>query len=293
MGHPLPGAQRLLHQKHAIGHVVPKTVVFSRVDPDHKARVQRRDPHQLLDYRPQLQDVVDLFSQNIAAGHIGISGDGFEYLQVFRQVISGRDRVLDDGQRHPADPGQKSDQHSGFPVDGGHDGVDLPQHLHRFFFLHQRGVGDLHIFDPVPGIGTGDPQKLVLEQCVVPILRRFPVGQDPGTVAQHVRLRDLFQTVEHDGILRGNPLGKHIAVEIDLFQIRKDSLPVLGDGEGVADPVDIPGGLREIPQDEIRKVQKRIVVDPAIQVFPCKAGIGKLLCRYGPLRLQRGLLFLA
>ena len=163
MGHLLPGRERFLHQHDAVCHIVPQAVIFPRVDADHKAGVQRGDAHQLLDHRPELQNVVDLLAQDVTAGHIGVSGDGLQHLEVFRQVIPGGHRILDDGKRHPADPGQEADQDAGLPIDGGHHRVDLPQHLHGLFFLYQGGVGDLHILNAAFGVGARDPEKLILE----------------------------------------------------------------------------------------------------------------------------------
>ena len=256
------------------------------MDPDHEAFMFSRNPYQFPDHRPQFHDAVDFLTDNIAAGHIGIPGNRPENLQVVRQVVVRCNPVPDDGQRNPADTGQEPEHHAGFPGDRRHHLMDLPQPGGKQFPVQQGGIGYLRVFDAPPAVFPGDPKQQVLVQGIAAEPFRFPVPAHLLCVGQHFPVRDQRQVDPAEGILRRHSLGEYVAVQVNLFQIREHRLPVLGNGQGVPDPVDIILCVRRVAQDQLGKVDEGMVVNPAVPVFSGQAGFSQFLFRRGPPLLQ-------
>ena len=71
-GHFLPGHQRFPDTEDTVHDVVAETVIFTGVDPDHKAWLIGCDPDDLPDDRLHVPDIIDLLSDDVAPCHIGV-----------------------------------------------------------------------------------------------------------------------------------------------------------------------------------------------------------------------------
>ena len=291
--HRLPGRERFAHTADAVGDVVAQAVVFAGMDAQHKARRFAGNGHQLPDHAAHFQDVIDLLSDDVAAGHEGIGCHGAQHLQVFGQIAAGRHTVAHDGQRRAADGREEAQQHARLPRNFGHHFVDLAQNLRRLLLLAKTRVGDLGVVDAVTAVAAGDPEELVLEKRVVPVVFALAVPEHLPEHRADLRVRQTLPALQRDRVIRRLALGEHIAVEIDLFQIGKDGLPVLRDGQGDADAGDVLRRVRRISQDQVRKVEEGIVVDAAFEIFPGQRRIVQRLSGRRPRPLQLRLLRLA
>ena len=90
--HRLSLGERLAHTGEAVGDVVAQAVVFAGVNADHKALVLSGDGDQLAQHRAQLTNIIDFLADNIAAGDIGIGGDGADDAQLLAHILLGARR---------------------------------------------------------------------------------------------------------------------------------------------------------------------------------------------------------
>ena len=273
--HRLTLCQRLFHTADAVGHIVLHAVVFPGMDADHKRMICRRDLYQFTDHRPQFEDAVDLFPDNVRPGHIRILGQSPQHPDVFFQIVGSGDIVPDDGQRNSADRRQEAQQYAGFLLDLWHDRMDLPEHFHGLMPLHQGGIADLGIVDALAPVAPGCPQQLVLEQRIARI--------DTGMICLHLpdRRRDIFvgyliNIQQFNRMLVGHTLGEDIAVQVDLFQIGKDSLAVLQNRQGSPDQRDVVCRVIYILQDQGREINAGIVIDLTVQILAGQLTVRKL-----------------
>ena len=284
--HGLPGPEGVLHAADAAGYVVAQTVVLACVHAQHKARMREREVRQLPQDTGELRDVVDLLADDVAARHIGVHGDGAQHLQVFRQRVVRRHVVAHDRERCAPERREKAQRHARLARDGRHHGVHLAQHARRVNLLAERRVGDLRVVDAVALIAARDPEELVLEKRVVPIIRVFGVFEHLPQRAGNVGVGDREIARQRDRTRARDALCEHIAIEIDLLQIREHRLPVLRHGEGVADLRDVIGRVRGVIQYEGGEIDKAVVVDLAVQVLAGEGGACKPGCRFGAVGLQ-------
>ena len=288
--HGLSGRQCFLHAVNTVGHVVPQGIILARVNPDHKAVVFSRDPDQFPDHCPQFQDAVDFLTDDIASGHIGIPGNGPENLQVIRQVVVRGNPVPDNGQRYPADTGQEPEHHPGLPGHSRHHFMDFPQPCGKQIPVQQGRIRNFRVLNPPAAVFPGNPEQQVLVQGIASEAFRFPVPAHLLRVSQHFPVRDQGQVDPAEGILRRQSLGKHIAVQVYFFQVREHRLSVLGDGQGVPDPVNVILGVRRISQDQLREIDKGMVVNPPVPVLAGQAGFSQLFLCFSPALFQLRLL---
>ena len=153
--------------------------------------------------------------------------------------------------------------------------MHLLQHRRGALFFDKGRVRDLRVAHPLRRIAAGHPQELVLKERVVPVIRVIPVLQDLRHRLADIRVRnhcDLLR-VERHRILSLLSLGKNISVQIHLLQIREHGLPVLQDRERPSDPRDVVGRIPRIIQDQVGKIQKRIVIDSSREIFALQAAV--------------------
>ncbi len=291
--HRLAGRQRFLHAADAVGHIVPQAVILARVDPQHKPRVFPGNFHQFPNGGAQLEDIVDLLADDIAAGHIRIHGHCPQHAQVFRQVVRRGDPAFHNGEGNPPDAGQEADQHARFPGNRGHDLMDFPQAGRRVRRVHQRRIGYLRIQDALALVLPRNPQQQVLEQRVPRIALILPVPAHPQHVFPGDPVRNVVRVQAAEGILRGDSLGKHIPVQVNLLQVGKYRLPVLRDGEGIPDAADVLRRVRGVSEDQVGEVDEYLVVNLAVPVLSVREAVlhGRLRPRAASgqeLRLRRG-----
>ena len=273
--HRLTLCQRLFHTADTVGHIVLHAVVFPGMDADDKRMICRRDLDQFTDDRPQFEDAVDFFADDVRPGHIRILCQSPQHSDVLLQVVSGGDIVPYDGQRDAADRRQEAQQDAGFLLDLRHDRMDLPEHFHSLMPLHQGGIADLGIIDALAPVAPGGPQQLVLEQRIARI--------DAGMICLHLtdRCRDIFvgylpNPLQFNGMFVGHALGKDIAVQVDLLQIGKDCLAVLQDCQGGPDQRDVVCRILYILQDQGREINAGIVIDLTVQILAGQLAVRKL-----------------
>ena len=165
--------------------------------------------------------------------------------------------------------------------------MNLPEPAGEVLPVQKRGVGDLHIGDAVPTVFPRDPKQQILVEGVGAVAVIGPVQQDLPGVGAHLPVRQRLHADAAEGVLRLLRLGEDVAVEIDLLQIRKDGLAVLGDGQRVADAVQIPGRPLGIAEDQLGKVEKGVVVDAALAMLAGELEIAELSLGLHAPRLQR------
>ena len=267
VGHLLPRLQGIQDALDAVGHIVPQTVILPGVDSYHKGSVLFGNLRNLLYDRLNVPDVVDLLSQDITSRHIGVHGHGPEHLQILQQVIGRRDIVLHDGQRNPADAGEKPDHHSRLLHHRRHHLMYLPQHFRCPVLLDQGRIRDLHISNALRCIAPGSPEELVLENGIVPVHGTLMVLQHLQKRPRDIRVRYPFCALQRNLLLGRLSLGKDIAVQIHLLQIREYGLSVLHDRKGGADPRNIVFRIFQIPENQLREVDKCIVIDFPVQIL--------------------------
>ena len=102
-GHFLAGQERLPDALYAFFNIIPESVIFSRVDPDHEARVVRRNADQFGKDGLEIPDIIDLLPDDIAAGDIGISCRCTKRPQLVPQDLPGLDIIFDNRQRDPSE----------------------------------------------------------------------------------------------------------------------------------------------------------------------------------------------
>ena len=168
--------------------------------------------------------------------------------------------------------------------------MDLIQKGPCLVRLYKARIGNFDVPDAPAAAASGDPQELVLEEAegsvhgIQTVLLHLHQGGRDLSVGNGAVLFQVHRVVVGPG------LGEDVAVEIDLFQVREDRLAVLEDGQGGPDPGNVVCGVVRVCQNEVRKVDEGVVVDPAGQVLALEGRIRKgLLCNASPL-LQQGLL---
>ena len=287
MGEGLTGKQGTLHQVDGLGHIALQRVVFTGMDPDGPVRIEEshlRDD--LPDHRLQLADVADLLAHKVAAHHIGIPADHLQGFHGLGQVIAGDDAVLHQGQGDPADGSQEPDIHTGFLLHQRQDPVDLGQHPDSGgILLDQCGVADLHIPDVPLLIFPSDPEKGVFIEGQILVAGILGIGKHPGQVVSHILVFQNAVVGQGDFSLRGDALGEHIPVQVQLFQVGKHRLGVLQNGKAGADALNVFRGIFGIAQDQIGKIQEGVVIDLPVPVFAPEARQIQGLLRLDP---QRG-----
>ena len=143
--HLLSRRERLPHAEQAVRDIVLQAVVLPGVDPHRKIGIRRRDPHDLVDHRRYVADIIELLADDIAARDVGIIDNALQRLQILPEVVAGLHLVLDDRQRNTADRREEPQNDACLFRDGGHDGVHLVQHRRGSLFFDQCRVGDLRV----------------------------------------------------------------------------------------------------------------------------------------------------
>ena len=279
MGHLLPRLQGIQDALDAVCHIVPEAVILPGVDSYHKGPVLFGNLRDLFDDRFNVADVIDLLSQDITSRHIGVHGHGPEHLQVLHQIIGRCNIVLHDGQRNPADAGEKPDHHPRLLHHRRHHLMHLPEHLRSPVLLDQGRIGDLHIADALRCVAPGGPEELVLEYGIIPVHGTLVILLHLQKRPRDIRVRYPFCALQRNLLLGRLSLGKDIAVQIHLLQIREYGLSVLHDRKGGADPRNIVFRIFQIPENQLREVDKCIVIDFPVQVLAGKRRILIPLCR--------------
>ena len=159
--------------------------------------------------------------------------------------------------------------------------MHLGQHRRGALSFDQGRVRDLRVGDPLCLIAAGDPQELVLEERIIPVIRVLPVRQDLHDSPADIVVGDLpdLTGVERHRILRARSFTEDVSIQIHLLQVRKDRLPVLEDRQRPADPRYVEGGVLRVIEDQVGKIHKSIVVDPPRHILAGQAAVTVLLCR--------------
>ena len=105
--------------------------------------------------------------------------------------------------------------------------MELPQKRRRGVRLDQTGVRDLHVGDAPAAAAARDPQKLILQERERGVGGIFPVFCHLRKGRRDLCVRYGLIDLQIDGVLRGLPLGKNIAVQVDLLQVGEDGLSIL------------------------------------------------------------------
>ena len=280
--HGLARGQGIFYTAQALRHIVFEGVVLTGMDPDDKARMCSGYGDKLFDQRLQVADIVDLFADDIGSGHVGVAGDSPKSPDLILDHPLGLHLIPDDGQRDPSERSQKAEHDTRIPDNGGHAFMDLPQKRRCLVGLYQPGVGDFHVADPALLTASGDPEKFVLQQGKTGIVRVGAVFFHTDQRIGDLPVRHGLIFVQINRVVSGHALGKNIAVEVDLFQIGKDCLPVFEDGQGCPDEWNVIGGVIGVRQDEIREIDEGVVVDPPGQIFPPQGRIREALSGHSP-----------
>ena len=197
------------------------------VNADYKALVLSGDGDQLAQHRAQLTNIIDLFADNIAAGDIRIGGDGADNAQLLADVLPGSGTLADDRERNAADRCQKAKRHTCFARDHRHGTVHLVEHFGCAERLDKGGVGDLGVHHTALLQAPRDPEELVLKERPIFEIRMAAVAAHLPDRVRDVPVGNGGKIVQRDPLVGRLPLGEHIAVQIDLFEIGKDRLTVL------------------------------------------------------------------
>ena len=227
--HLLAGSKRILYTLYAVCDIIPQAVILPCVHPDHKVRITPCDLYNFPECRCQLLNVIDFFSDKIAARHIRVLHHRIQNRQILHQIIRRCYAVLHDRQRNSAHCRKEANQHTGLLQNLRHHLVHLFQHMKRLVLLHKRGITDFHILNSLPLILSGNPQKLILKNRILRVVRIFPVPDHLLQCNAHVLVRNSCNILQGDLLRALFPLCKNIAVQIYLFQIRKHCLSILQD----------------------------------------------------------------
>ena len=225
--HLLSGSKCILYTLYAVCDIIPQAVILPCVHPDHKVRITSCDLYNFLKCRRQLLNVIDFFSDKVAACHIRVLHHRIQNRQILHQIIRRCYAVLHDRQRDSAHCRKEADQHAGLLQNLRHHLVHLFQHMKRLILLHQRGIADLHILNSLPLILPGNPQKLILKNGILRVVRIFPVPDHLLQCNAHVLVRNSGNILQTNLLCALFSLCKNIAVQIYLFQIRKHCLSIL------------------------------------------------------------------
>ena len=171
--------------------------------------------------------------------------------------------------------------------------MNLPRLCRELRFIEKRGVRDLGIFDAVAPVLPCDPEQQILIQCTAAVAQILPILPDARGIGAYLIVGDLSDVERGDPILRGDALCEDIAIEIHLFQIRKNRLSVLRNGQRAAHTLDILFGAVGIAENQLGEVDKGKVVDTALPTLPGQRDIAQLQRRLfsgslKPLKLFRG-----
>ena len=101
--HGLAGGEGFFYTSQTLCNVVFERIVFTRVNADDKARMVSGYRHQFPDQGLQIADVIDLLTDDIRSGDIGVAGDGAQSTDLILDNPLGLDLVADDGQGDPPD----------------------------------------------------------------------------------------------------------------------------------------------------------------------------------------------
>ena len=279
-------AQRLLNTADTVCHIVRQTVIFSRMDAYHKPGVLSGNGHKLPQHTPQLQNVIDFFADNVTPGDIWVSCYCPKALQVVRNVITRCDFIPHNRQRNTADAGQKTNHNPRLPCDRWQYLVNLTQPGRGFTPVQQCRVCNLHIGDAVFLVFSADPQQQILKEGVAPVAVVLPVSQNHLCQMADLPVRYGLRVYPDKRILACYSLGKHIPIQINLFKICEYSLPVLRDGQAVADPVNVEGSPFRVAEDQIGEIDKREVVNSALPMLSRQREIRQLFFAFSPPCLQ-------
>ena len=170
-GHFLAGKKGFADALYAFFNVVPESVIFSRMDPDHKARVIRCYADQFGKDGLEIPDVIDLLPDDIAAGDIRISRRCTKRSQLIPQDLLGLDAVFDDRQRDPSEGCQEPQGNAGLCCDIRHRCMEERKDFWSICRLDQARIRDLSVDDPSLLTAPRDPKQLVLVQRIVRISR--------------------------------------------------------------------------------------------------------------------------
>ena len=260
------------------------------MDTNDKGRIVRGDLHDLADQRRELTDIVDLLTDNITARDVRVDRDRLQNLKVFPHIVERIDLILQNRQRNAADRRKEAHRDTGFSLNFRHDFVHLPQHFNRGAGLDKRRVRDFDVLDAAIRVGTSDPEQLVLEKRVVHVYRILPIILHPVQGTDDVTVGDLVDVHQLDLILGRRSLRENVAVQVDFFEVGEDRLTILQDRERIADPRNVVSRMVNIMQDQIRKVDERVVIDLADLIFSFEGRVSELRLDRLTLRSEGALL---
>ena len=78
---------------------------------------------------------------------------------------------------------------------------------------------------------------------------------------------DPFEVDATERVVGWNPFCENISVQIYFFQICKNRLTVFRNGKGIANTADIIGSVLQVTQNQVRKIDEGIIINPALPVM--------------------------
>ena len=147
--------------------------------------------------------------------------------------------------------------------------MNLTEFQGKFCFVQKRSIRDLNIFDALFFIFPCNPKKEILIESICTIAVICAILPHFFGIGIYFAIRDSFKVNTTEGILGRNPFCKNVSIQVYFFQICKYCLTVFGNGERVSDAPDVIGGILQVSQDQICKIDKSIVINSA---FSMKTG---------------------
>ena len=117
--------------------------------------------------------------------------------------------------------------------------MDLPQFSGKLCLVEQRSIRDLGILNSITPIFSRNPEKQILIKRVLPVAHILPVLPDLSSIGAYFTVGNLFGIESWKLLLCCDSFREYITVKIDFFQIGKDRLAILRDGQGIAYACDI------------------------------------------------------
>ena len=128
------------------------------MDPYDKTRIFGGYFYNLFKCRFQSDDVIDFFTDKVAACHIWIKGCGFKYFKILLKVVGWCHGIFDNCKRYPTHGSKKSYHDASFLIYFGHDFMYLSEHLYGLIFFNKCRITYLSIYYSLFLIISGNPQ---------------------------------------------------------------------------------------------------------------------------------------
>ena len=147
--------------------------------------------------------------------------------------------------------------------------MDLPEHFDGLIFFYQSSITYLGVFYALILVASSNPQKFILKDSIVMVVRIFPVFKHLQKCPSNISVRYLHHIGKRNLFPGFFSLSKNIAIEIDFLKVCEHRLSILDDTEGSSYLNDVKLGIVQVIKDQIRKVNECIVVDLPVEVFAC------------------------